>query len=541
MNSSPDNETPRDRDATGAGLFDMNLRQASWIFWGIAFLYGIVWTILPGMLEENYRYDVIEMFFIGREGVVSTFKHPALNSAVLEIVYQALGQNSVTPFLLSQICFVFSAWCVWRLSLEFLTPFWSLISSLCFFGYWSFFYKSLYYNHNVTLFPVWGLITLLAYRALKKGRLRDWVFLGLAIGLGMHCKYTVLVLVASILIFMTLDRSSRKYWLTPGPYLTTLVSLLVAVPQIVWLFQSDFSCLRFPELEYGLEKTFANRCYALCNDALISIPVFISSFVFLLCPFFGLKWKFRKLAPEQRRARNFLFVLLICPFGLQALTVFMKAIPMEFANFMQLYLFLAPLMILAFESRQTFAALRTFFCFFVFIMIAYVVVYSVNNHIAHHGTNRLVRHAFPGRQLAEKAENIWHRHYDQPLPYVVGAWWFAGNVAIYGKDRPCVHTASGANDLDDERALSNWSTDEDVRHYGGLVFWKDGVYDDPEAIITYRFPGARIAEPIVLKPNSTKIKAPIRVGVAIIPPDVSVAPKTFQPAPWHYFRPKRRP
>ncbi|MDR1963810.1 MAG: hypothetical protein LBQ50_08525, partial [Planctomycetaceae bacterium] len=58
-------------------------KQYSRIFWCVAILYGMVWTFLPFLLEPNFRYDVIEMFFVGKEGVIATFKHPALNSIIL--------------------------------------------------------------------------------------------------------------------------------------------------------------------------------------------------------------------------------------------------------------------------------------------------------------------------------------------------------------------------------------------------------------------------------------------------------------------------
>lgn len=522
-----------------ASPFDMNAKRASLVFWTVAIVYGIFWTIYPWHLEENYRFDVIEMFFIGREGVVSTFKHPALNSALLEIVYQSLGRSSITPFLLSQVCFFCTAFILWRFSRELLSPMLALISVLTFYGYWGYFYKSLYYNHNVILFPVWAFMIMTAYWALKKGRYRDWILLGVAIGIGAHCKYTILVLVASILFFMVWSRSSRKYFLTPGPYLTTLLSMMIAIPQIIWIIQSDFSCLRFPELEYGLEKTFANRCYALCNDALLSFPVLISSFLFLLVPLLGFRWRLRSLDDEHRFARNFLFAVTVGPFALQALTVFWKAIPMEFGNFMQLYLFAGLLLLLSFETKKTVYALKLFVGFFAFVMIGYVVSYSVQNYSAHHWTSRIVRHAFPGRMLAEKAEKIWHEHYEKPIPYVVGGWWYAGNVAVYSNDRPSVHSKNDPGDLDDETLLSNWSTDEDVLKYGGLVFWEDGIYKNPQKTLGQRFPTIEVLEPILLSPDSEKIKKSIRVGVGIVPPNTSMQTKPFQPKPWRYYNPKK--
>lgn len=518
--------------------------RARLIFAVTAIVYGVFWTFWSHYMEDNFRYDVIEMFFIGKEGVISTFKHPALNSAVLELVYRGLGRCDIAPYLLAQVCFFMTAWTVWRLGRECLSPRGALFSVLSFYGYWGYFYKSLYYNHNVVLFPAWGFIILFALLALKHGRLRYWLLLGLAIGIGVYCKLTVLVLVAAILIYSALSPPCRRYWLRPGPYLTTGVSLFLAIPLILWIVRSGFSCLEFPEYQYGLEETLGNRFYALCNDAISSFPVLISSFVLLLLPLLGLRWRFRSLDPEHRFARNFLLGMFLIPWLLQAISVFVEVIPMEYGNFMHLFLFTGPILLLSFRTDTSPVALRKFWGVFAFIMIGYVTVYSVYIYKSNFYSHRLVLYTFPGRQLAEKAESVWHDRFERPLPYVVGAWWYAGNVAIYGKDRPTVHSQNNAYDMEESFPLSNWSTDSQVNRYGGLVLWRIEVERDgrwtpvPEKLFE-RFPSAELVDPLRISLENRHVTNPVIVGVAVVPPDESVRAEPFKPSPGHFFPPFR--
>lgn len=540
----------------------MTQERARRIFWTVAISYGILWTLLPCWGEYNYRFDVIEMFFIGREGVVSTFKHPALNSAVLEVVYQLLGRSEIAAFLLAQLCFLATAWSVWRLGREFLSPEGALAGSLCFYGYWSFFYKSLYYNHNVVLMPAWGLTVLFAYLALKNGRYRYWIALGIAIGLGVQCKYTLLTLVLAILFFMTASRRTRRFWLTPGPYLTTILSLLIALPQIHWIFVSDFSCLGFPDAEYGIKETLVNRLYSLFNDALSVIPFLGSSFVVMLVPLFGLRWRLRTLNESERHARNFLLAVGCIPWLVMTFSAVYEAIPMEYANFFQLFIFLGPFFLLIFkpsdrsskavvtvESEKTARdrlRYRRFLIGFSVVMLVYLVGYSVHLLNTYCWSQRTVFYAFPGRELAETAEKIWHERYSKPLPYAVGGWWHAGNVSIYGKDRASVHCSNNAFTLDPDYPLSNWSTDQDVLKHGGLVFWgidSKSTEDDREKraveILKERFPSAEVLAPISLAAKSRHGKA-FRIGIALIPPNPEIRAEPFQPAPWRFFHPAKR-
>ncbi|MDR3196961.1 MAG: glycosyltransferase family 39 protein [Planctomycetaceae bacterium] len=513
-------------------------KQLSRLFWCIAILYGMFWTFLPFLLEPNFRFDVIEMFFIGKEGVIATFKHPALNSIILEIVYQALGRNSVAPYLLSQIFFLATAWTVWRLGREFLSPQNALFGSLSFYCYWGFFYKSLYYNHNVILMPAWGFVTLFAFFALKYNRYRDWIGLGLAIGFGVYCKYTLLLLVVAILFFMFLNKSMRKYWLQLGPYLTLFVSLLIAAPLIDWMIQSDFSGLKFPSTVYGLEKTLTNRFIALCNDALIAPPLLTISFFVLLFPLFGFPVRFQNINDNQRFVRNFLLGMIGLPWLFSIISCFVTATPLALDCFFQLIIFSGVFLLLVFQTLQTHQAIQRVWLIFGLTMAGYFLGYSAHVYYSYYITEREIRYIYPGKQLAEEAEKIWHEKYDKPLPYVTGGWWFAGNVAIYGADRPTYHGAYHSYNLkSDSFPISNWSTDQDVLREGGLVFWATGQDDQilPQ-LVQEHFPSAQLLpKAIRMKPKNHNRTDPLRVGVAIIPPNDSIQTQPFHPAPYRFY------
>lgn len=524
----------------------MTHRQATILFWTIALAYGATWTLLPFFLEPNFRFDIIEMFLVGKEGVVSTSKLPALNSAILEIVYQALGRSTVAPYLLAQVCYLTTAWFVWRIGRDYLSPLQALFGALAYFGYWGYFYKSLCYCHSVVLAPFWAATVFFALRAMCRDRRRDWIALGLAIGIGVYVKFTILLLVAAILLFTLLSSQARKYWRRPGPYVTTLVALTVALPLLVWIVQSNFTNLSYPDGEYGLKETMSNRFYALFNDALIAPPYLIISFLVLLHPLLGFRLRLRRLEGDRLLARNFLLGAFCLPWAIAAAACFVSAIPIQARNFMQFLIPISPLLLLAFETRETPRRIRAAWIFFALTMLLYMGGYLGHVYNSYHWAKREVFYMYPGRELAEKAEEIWHARYPQPLPYTAGGWWQAGNVAIYGRDRATVHCMNSSQTTEPDFPLGNWSTDRHVNKYGGLVLWSMNPKNwrgDPEATsrknVLERFPAAEILPPIRLPSKSRRGKDFV-VGIALVPPNPELEAPPFEPAPWHFFHPPEK-
>lgn len=67
-----------------------------------------------------------------------------------------------------------------------------------------------------------------------------WRLLGLSIGLGLLTKYTMAFFFICALIFLLLSKEHRKIFLTKGPYLSFIISLVVFAPVILWNVQNDW-------------------------------------------------------------------------------------------------------------------------------------------------------------------------------------------------------------------------------------------------------------------------------------------------------------
>jgi membrane-associated phospholipid phosphatase len=87
----------------------------------------------------------------------------------------------------------------------------------------------------------WLWATFAGWRAIQRdGKTRDWLFVGLAIGLGFLCKYTAALQIACWAILFALLPAARIHLKKPGPWLALGVFALCTLPVIIWNSQHDW-------------------------------------------------------------------------------------------------------------------------------------------------------------------------------------------------------------------------------------------------------------------------------------------------------------
>lgn len=76
--------------------------------------------------------------------------------------------------------------------------------------------------------------------ALESGRWRHWLGLGVAVGLGLLSKYTMVFFAPALLVYLLLTPERRRLLLDPKPYVAALVAALVLLPNVLWNAGHDF-------------------------------------------------------------------------------------------------------------------------------------------------------------------------------------------------------------------------------------------------------------------------------------------------------------
>jgi hypothetical protein len=93
----------------------------------------------------------------------------------------------------------------------------------------------------------WGWALVACYRAIYRGSLGSWLVTGLLVGVGIMAKYTMVLFLPSVGLFLLTSREHRVQLIRPGFWIMTGVAALCCLPIVVWNWQQGWPTLRHVE------------------------------------------------------------------------------------------------------------------------------------------------------------------------------------------------------------------------------------------------------------------------------------------------------
>jgi 4-amino-4-deoxy-L-arabinose transferase-like glycosyltransferase len=108
---------------------------------------------------------------------------------------------------------------------------------------------------DAALLFFWLLVIFFVQEFQLTGRARNLTYAGVALGLGMLCKYTAVALLPGVLIALLLTPRGRVSFLTPYPWLALALAGLVFSPVIFWNWDHDWSSFQMQFQDRGGEIT----------------------------------------------------------------------------------------------------------------------------------------------------------------------------------------------------------------------------------------------------------------------------------------------
>ncbi len=144
----------------------------------------------------------------------------------------------------------------------------------------------------------WVGAMVVGWRAAQpQGTTREWLWVGLWMGLGFLSKYTNLFQWLCWALFFALWPPARKHLRRPGPCLALLVNVLCSAPVLVWNFQHDWITVKHVASDGELNQTwhFSARIFRFLGEFLGSEfgllnPVFFVGMIWAAAAF----WRSRK-------------------------------------------------------------------------------------------------------------------------------------------------------------------------------------------------------------------------------------------------------
>jgi membrane-associated phospholipid phosphatase len=103
----------------------------------------------------------------------------------------------------------------------------------------------------------WTAAMLAGWRAVQEnGTTRQWLWVGLWMGMGFLSKYTALLQLLCWAVFFALWPAACKHLRRPGPYLALLVNLICALPVLIWNSQQNWITVSAVAGNAGLESAW---------------------------------------------------------------------------------------------------------------------------------------------------------------------------------------------------------------------------------------------------------------------------------------------
>jgi len=488
-------------------LVDLARRQPARCLAVVLTLHVVVWTALPALLSYNLQLDLAEGLALGREWQLGYWKLPPL-PWWLDYGVVALTGTHDALYLLGPLASAIAIYAVWRLGREVAGPVTALIAALALEGIHFFNFSAVKFNHDVLQLPLWTLAALFFHRALTAARIADWLLVAVFLAAAFWTKYTIVVFVLPLALFVLMDETARRCLRTPGPYVAAALFFLLIAPHVYWLAEQSFLPLHYAN---------ARAMVATHWHHVVTFPLqWIASQIFFLAPAIVLVAlaASRSGAANDSFARRYVTVLALGPF---AVTTFMAIVlgrlPVAMWGY-PLWSF-APLAALMWWPPSEPARQRRFATGFLAIFAAMPFGYAIAEDLEPLLRDRPKATQFPGPALAERVTQAWREKFASPLPYVGGGEFATNNIAVYSSDRPRVIVHA-------DPSLSPWIDRADLSRRGAVLVWEDGQVDDRGlAQMRSTYPGLDVQQPISLERQSLvargKLK-PVRVHVAFVPP-----------------------
>lgn len=217
-------------------LVDAAMRTPAWVRWLLALLplRIALAAVVPILPEEAYHWN------FARHLDWSYYDHPPLiawSIAAGRLLFgdTPFGVRAVTllysvgtSILLARMAMRFygDAAAVWSVILFTFTPVALLVSEAGF--------------PDSPLLFFWALAMTLVWNAIEAREGRRWIPAGAALGLAMLSKYTAVMLVPAVFLYLMLSKRDRRWLATPWPCLAGVTALVVFSPVIYWNWKHEW-------------------------------------------------------------------------------------------------------------------------------------------------------------------------------------------------------------------------------------------------------------------------------------------------------------
>lgn len=135
---------------------------------------------------------------------------------------------------------------------------------------------------DAPLLLFWGLASYYVLKILEKQKSKDYILLGISLGLGFCSKYHIVLFPLVTLIALAFEKRLKVFF-SKKVFLTVIFGLLFCSPVLIWNFQNDFASFKF-QLSHGFQAPKPYQLWwttsYLAGQILIFNPILMFSLLF---------------------------------------------------------------------------------------------------------------------------------------------------------------------------------------------------------------------------------------------------------------------
>jgi 4-amino-4-deoxy-L-arabinose transferase-like glycosyltransferase len=218
-------------------------RYDTWVIATIFVLVGVrlVVAALPPLSFDESDYWIWSKHIAG-----GYLDHPPVNPVLIRIGTTLFGNSEFGVRAIGVLLALPASWAVWRAAAILFND--ERIGASA----------ALYFNLTLAMTvgsvlatpdnPVVVMTTFLLWTLAKlhqTGRGVWWLAIGVAFGIGMLSKYTTVFFAVSILLWLLLVPEQRRWLLTPWPWISGAIALIVFSPTLIWNAQHDWASVHY--------------------------------------------------------------------------------------------------------------------------------------------------------------------------------------------------------------------------------------------------------------------------------------------------------
>ncbi|SMC09435.1 ArnT family glycosyltransferase [Nitratiruptor tergarcus] len=146
--------------------------------------------------------------------------------------------------------------------------------------------SSLIISTDVVLLLFWSMTLYFFIKAIKTNKTLYWTLAAISAGAGLLSKYTMILFVLSVFLYLFLDPRYKKHLFNPKLYLTIIGAALLYFPNLIWNMEHQYITFVHTKNLSGIEKNshfhFQKVFEFLAAQFLVFGPVFFATFLYML-------------------------------------------------------------------------------------------------------------------------------------------------------------------------------------------------------------------------------------------------------------------